>query len=76
MKSSWQDETEQLTCRWTDVGQRVEYNLRWMGETSEVRGSYLPPPPEFPSHSPFGGADWFEPHSPARDADRAMDSIA
>jgi hypothetical protein len=69
MKSSWQGNPGQLTCRWSEVGQRVEYNLRRMGEASDGRGSYLPPPTDFPSHSPLGGAEWFEPHGPVRDAE-------
>ena len=33
IKSSWQGNTGQLTCRWSEAGQRVAYNVRWMGET-------------------------------------------
>ena len=60
MKSSWQTETGQLLCRWSDVEQHVQYNPRWMQEASEIQGSYLPPVPNFASHSPFGGPDLFE----------------
>jgi len=67
MKSSWQTETGHLACRWSEVGQRAQYNPRWMREASDIRGSYLPPVPDFASHSPFGGAFWFEPHSAHRD---------
>ena len=30
MRSSWQTETGHLACRWSEVGQRVEYNSPWM----------------------------------------------
>jgi hypothetical protein len=33
-----------------------------MEETSNIQSGYLPPVPDFASHSPFGGADWFQPH--------------
>jgi len=62
MKSSWQTDTGTLACRWCDVGQRVQYNPHWMQENSDIQGSYLPPLPDFASHSPFGGASWFELH--------------
>ena len=60
MKSSWQTETGQLVCRWSDVGQHVQYNPRWMREASEIQGSYLPPVPNFANHSPFGGPSLFQ----------------
>jgi hypothetical protein len=34
-----------------------------MQQASEIQGSYLPPVPDFASHSPFGGATWFLPHT-------------
>jgi len=70
MKSSWQAESGLLACCWSEVGQRVQYNPPWMEETSEIQsGGYLPPLPDFASHSPFGGASWFEPHTAARDSE-------
>jgi len=69
MKSSWQTETGHLALHWSDAGRRVEYSLRWMQETSEIRSSYLPPVPDFASHSPFGGATWFLPQSQAQHFD-------
>jgi hypothetical protein len=32
-----------------------------------MQGAYLPPVPDFASHSPFGGASWFQPHLADRD---------
>jgi len=66
MKSHWQIDTGQLAWRWSDLVQRVEYNPAWMQETSDPQSGYLPPPPDFASHSPFGGPDWFLPHWAAR----------
>lgn len=67
MKSCWQMETGHLVCRWSEVGQRFQYNPSWMHETAEIQSGYLPPLPDFASHSPFGGATWFQPHTAERD---------
>ncbi len=67
MRLSWQTETGHLACRWSDVGRRVQYNPPWMREPSE--SGYVPPVPDFASHSPFGGADWFQPHAAHRDSE-------
>jgi hypothetical protein len=40
-----------------------------MQEASDVQGSYLPPVPDFASHSPFGGATWFQRYTPDRDSE-------
>lgn len=63
MKSSWQADAGHLACTWSELGQRVPYNPPWMPESPELHRSYLPPLPDFSSHSPFGGASWFEPHT-------------
>jgi hypothetical protein len=62
MRSSWQAGTGQLAWHWSEVGQHVRYNPRWMQETLDIQSGYLPPVPDFAGHSPFGGAFWFEPH--------------
>jgi hypothetical protein len=31
-----------------------------MGEVSDIQGSYLTPLPDFETHSPFAGPDWFD----------------
>jgi len=59
---SWQTETGHLACRWSEVGQHVQYNPCWMQETSDIQSGYLPPVTDFASHSPFGGATWFFPY--------------
>jgi hypothetical protein len=69
MKSSWQTETGHLACRWSEIGQRAQYKPRWMQESSDMRSGYLPPVPDFASHSPFGGALWFERHTAERDSE-------
>jgi hypothetical protein len=63
MNSSWETQTGHLTCRWSEIGQSVEYNPLWIQENSDVQCSYLPPVPDFASHSPFGGASWFQHHT-------------
>jgi hypothetical protein len=47
MKSSWVPEAD---------------NLAWTLENAEGHGAWLPPVPDFASHSLFGGASWFPPH--------------
>jgi hypothetical protein len=69
MRSSCQMETGHLACRWSEVGSHVTYNPLWMQEASDVQGSYLPPVPDFASHSPFAGATWFERYTPCRDSE-------
>jgi hypothetical protein len=69
MRSSWQTETGYLACRWSEVGQRLQYNPRWMQETSDIQSGYLMPVPDFASHSPFGGGSWFQPHTADRDSE-------
>jgi hypothetical protein len=69
MRSSWEMKTGHLVCRWSQVGQRVPYNPHWMQETSDIQGSYLPPIPDFASHSPFGGATWFLRYTRDRDSE-------
>jgi len=66
--TSWETQTGHLACRWSEVGQRVQYNPRWVQETSEIQSGYLPPVPDFASHSPFGGvASWFQLHTAVQD---------
>ena len=61
---TWQTETGRLACRWSEVGQQVQYNPGWMQETSDIQSGYLPPLPDFASHSPFGGTtSWFQLHT-------------
>jgi hypothetical protein len=67
MSQLWQTETGHLACRWYEVGHHSEYNPPWFQETSEMQGSYLPPPPDFASRSPFGRANWFQPCPANRD---------
>jgi len=61
MESSWQKGTEKLSCRWSEVGQRVQYASNWIHETSSLQSSHLPAAPNFASHSPLGSGDWFVP---------------
>jgi hypothetical protein len=67
MRTTWQTETGHLACRWFEIEPRVQYNPWWMQESSHVQSGFLPPPPNFASHSPFGGATWFQPHIADRD---------
>lgn len=69
MSSSWQMDAGHLVCRWSEVGRHVQYNPPWMQEASDARGSYLPPIPDFASHSPFGGPSWFERYCAKHDSE-------
>jgi hypothetical protein len=62
MKSLWQTKSGCLVRQWCDEVQHTQYNPPWMRETKEMQSGYLPPLPDFSSHSPFGGAYWFQPH--------------
>ena len=62
MKSMWYDETGKLQCMWSNVGRSARYAAPWMAEEQASHGSYLEPVPDFASHSPFGGPEWFELH--------------
>jgi hypothetical protein len=68
MKSSWQTETGHLTCRWAACNKDRPSTPTWMEVVSNVKGSYLPPLPDFPSHGPMGGASWFELHCKSRES--------
>jgi hypothetical protein len=61
MKTSWHAETGQLTLHWSHVGERIPFDMPFTSEASSAQGSYLPPPPDFANHSPFGGPSWFQP---------------
>ena len=59
VRTSWQTEAGHLVCRWSEVGERLNYAPPWMLESSEAQSGYLEPLPDFASRSPFGGVSWF-----------------
>jgi len=67
MKSSWQAETGRLGWQWSEVGPRIQQIPPWLQKLAEMPSGYIPPVPDFGSHSPFGGPSWFEPHRAPRD---------
>ncbi|NYF51200.1 hypothetical protein HDF12_001565 [Edaphobacter lichenicola] len=69
MKRSWETESGHLACSWSEEGQQVWYDLRWMQETSSIQGGYLLPVPDFASKSPFGGGSWFQPRTAYGDSE-------
>ena len=70
MSASWRIETGRLACQWFEIDERARYSPRWMQENSEIStGSYLSAIPDFASHSPFGGAAWFQPHTADLDSE-------
>jgi len=60
MQSSWKIEMGHLVWRWSKVEQPASYTPQWIEEATDIHGSYLPPVPDFASHSPFGGPSWFD----------------
>jgi hypothetical protein len=62
MKMSWQTETDRLVCRWSEVGERVQYNPRWIQDASRnvLRKNVSPSALVFTRLSPFGGR-WYAP---------------
>ena len=63
MTSSWQMKEGHLVCGWSGQMGRSEYKPSWMQTSTEIQGGYLPPTPDFASHSPFGRPSgfWFLP---------------
>ena len=61
MNRTWQVEAGHLICSWFEAGQGIAYNPPWVTEASDIPSGYLPPLPDFASHSPFCGAFWFRP---------------
>jgi hypothetical protein len=63
MKMSWQTETDRILCRWSEVGERVQYNPRWVQDASrDVDMKNVPTSiPDFTRLSPFGGREWYTP---------------
>lgn len=57
---AWVSDGGRFGCRWVEVGQRSACASQYLKDA--MTGSYLPPPPDFASHSPFGGATWFTSH--------------
>jgi len=62
MKMSWQTETDRLVCRWSEVGERVQYNPLWIQNASRnAHKNASPLVPVFTRFSPFGGREWYGP---------------
>jgi hypothetical protein len=63
MISSWQMKDGRLVRFWSGQVKRSEYESPMLQSTSEVQSGYLPPTPDYASHSPFGGPSgfWFLP---------------
>jgi hypothetical protein len=59
MTSSWQIKNGHLVRSWSGQVADRKYELPVMQSSSDIQGSYLPPMPDFASHSPFGGPPWF-----------------
>jgi hypothetical protein len=63
MKMSWQTATDRLACRWSEVGQRVQYNAPWIQDASRNvhRKNISPSVPVFATLSRLGGREWYAP---------------
>ena len=72
MKSAWEANNGKLACCWGEFERRAPYNRSGMDETPQI-SCYVEPVPDFASHSPFGGADWFLPHW--RSTNQAVDTL-
>jgi hypothetical protein len=62
MDSRWQTENGAIARRWTETGEALRRKPLWMLNMLDMQSGYLPPTPDFASHSPFGGPSWFEYH--------------
>jgi len=72
VRALWQSETGHLACSWSEVGQFALYNPPWFREASNMQSGFLPPIPDFASHSPFAGATWFQPRTGDRDSESLL----
>jgi len=61
MKVSWQTEADRLVCRWSEAGERVQYDPRWIRDAPrDVQGRNVSPSfLDFTRFSPFGGREWY-----------------
>ncbi len=61
MKILWQTETDRLVCRWSEVGERAQYDPRWIQDASRNvhQKSLSLSVPDFTRLSPFGGKEWY-----------------
>jgi len=63
MEMSWQTETDRVVCRWSEVGERIQYNPVWIQDASSnvhrknISTSVL----DLAKLSPFGGREWYAP---------------
>jgi len=60
MKLSWQTEIGHLVCRWSQFGERVQYNPPWIQDTSRDVLSNSLTALDFTRLSPFSGSEWYE----------------
>jgi hypothetical protein len=63
IQMSWQTETGQLACRWSEALERVQYNPHWMQDASAIFPGAPPAFLDFQRHSPFAGAKWYAPRN-------------
>jgi len=61
MTTQWSFHGNRIVSRWADISPAADH-LDMQEDAPQISGSYLPPPPDFASHSPFGGATWLAPH--------------
>jgi hypothetical protein len=62
MKTSWQTDADRIVCRWSETGERTQYNPPWLQQASQgVDRSVTLAVPDFASHSPLGSGEWFVP---------------
>jgi hypothetical protein len=60
MKMSWQTESDRPICRWSEVGNSVQYNPSWAQDAlGAAYSSFLPSGSDFTRVSPFGGKKWY-----------------
>lgn len=59
MISSWQLKDGRLVRFWSGHVEPGESELPLMESASDIPSGYLPPMPDFASHSPFGGPSGF-----------------
>jgi hypothetical protein len=61
MAMSWHTEANRIACRWSEVGERVQYNPPWIQDVPRgaSRDNFSSSGVDFVRLSPFGGGDWY-----------------
>jgi hypothetical protein len=61
MKTSWQSESGGLVCRWSALLDDESNSPITLRASTEAYASFMPPMPDFVTHSLLGSGEWYVP---------------